>query len=153
MVMRFNFSDILQLMNFLEQVPDFLSWETVLFRLVSSNQAQLIMNTRINDPLGFRQFLEFKKLQAMIRQFYTNNGFLPMILEIKLKCPQTYKNQIDPNNYYDSFYLSFYSDQISTYATISYIENTKVLSATPVTAWTVYLTNIYDTWKANNGIS
>ena len=36
---------------------------------------------------------------------------------------------------------------------ISYIENTKVLSATPVTAWTVYLTNIYDTWKANNGIS
>jgi len=144
---RIDFQNFTQLISFLNYVTDFNTWETVLISMIASSGMQLQINTQINDPLGLNQYVAFNKIQPMIQNFFNSNGYLPITLRLKLRCPDSLRKQMDPANYYSDFYVNFYSNNISTYSTISFVETSKNLNSTPVTAWALYITNLYTQWN------
>lgn len=149
---KFSFLDFDQFLDFIETCDEISSWEVMIFRLTSSDGAYIDTNTRINDPLGYRDYLELSKLKQMIRQYYTTNGSLPITVEIKLRCPASYRKQIDPNGYFFDFYFSLYANNVLRYGILSYSESDMSLQSSPFSAWVIYVTTIIDNWKSDNGI-
>jgi hypothetical protein len=150
-MVKFDFKDISELMDFLNYVEEFNSWETVTFKMIASNGMQLNTNTQIMDPLGLKKYVEFKKMKPMIKNFIDSNGYLPIILELKLQCPSVLKNQMDPAKEYENLFLNFYSNNVSTYCNISFVESGTNLSTGPITAWAIYITNFVTEWKQKTG--
>jgi len=140
------FNSYNELMSFLNYTDEILLWETTLFRLTSATNSMMNMDTHSYSSAYSRDFVVFSTLRDYIQQYYTNNGSLPITVDVKLKCPDDYKKSIDPNNYYEAFYVNFYSDQYKTYANITYSENGSELIPDPMVAWTVYLKNMYAKW-------
>jgi hypothetical protein len=143
------FANLDQLLDFINTVKDIDNWETVIFRLSASNGMELNINTRIQDSLGFREYTELKKLKIMLTSFYTQNNYLAINLEIKVKFPNTLKELMDPNDDYKAFYLNFYSDDMTSYMIPSFTEKAN-MEAAPVKNWIVYVTNLYTQWKKKN---
>jgi hypothetical protein len=89
----------------------------------------------------------------MLNGFYNQNSYLSMNVEVKLKFPNTLRKTIDPNDSYEAFYIDFYSDQITSFFTLSFVENGKILEDAPVKNWVTFITNLYNMWldKKLNG--
>ena len=140
------FDNIDNLITFLNDTKEFNEWEAIIFRISAVNGMELNINTQINDTLGIREFIEFKKLKPMLSNFLLQNSFLSINIEIKLRFPKILKQSIDPSNNYQAFYIDFFSDQISSTMAISFMENVKEINDKPAKAWITYITNLYDTW-------
>lgn len=151
-MIRIAFDDIDKLLSFVNTTSEFESWETVICRFTAKNGMELNVKTDIKDNLGFRDFIELKRLKNLYNQFYTQNSYLGVNLEIKLKFPNALREVIDPSNYYESMFVNFYSDDTANYLTISFLESSKVLDSQPIKSWGVYITNLYNAWKQKNGI-
>lgn len=145
--MNINFSNLDNLMDFLTNTKEFNSWETVICRISASNGVELNINTHINDTYGVRQYTEFKKLKLMISNFYSQNEYLSVNMEVKLKFPDSLKKSLDPNDVYEAFYIDFFSDAISNFIAITFVEKAKTLDDLPVKSWIIYITNLYNTWE------
>lgn len=152
-ITNFNFDNLEDLINFLVNTKEFNDWETVIFRMSSTNGMEMNINTQINDTSGIRSHTQLKKLKNMLNGFYNQNSYLSMNVEVKLKFPNTLRKTIDPNNNYEAFYIDFYSDQITSFFTLSFVENGKILEDTPVKSWVTFITNLYNAWldKKLNG--
>jgi len=100
-----------------------------------------------------RSYTQLKKLKNMINTFYMQNSYLSINLEIKLKFPNVLRKTIDSQNNYDAFYIDFYSDQLTSFFTLSFVENSKKLEDQPVKSWITFITNLYNIWldKKING--
>jgi hypothetical protein len=152
-ITNFNFNNLKDLIDFLTNTKEFNDWETVIFRMSATNGMEMNINTQINDTSGIRSYTQLKKLKNMLNSFYTQNSYLSINFEVKLKFPNTLRKTIDPNNNYEAFYIDFYSDQILSFFTLSFVENGKILEDAPVKSWVTFITNIYNVWldKKLNG--
>lgn len=152
-ITNFNFDNLEDLIGFLANTKEFNDWETVIFRMSSTNGMEMNINTKINDTSGIRSYTQLKKLKNMLNGFYNQNSYLSMNVEVKLKFPNTLRKTIDPNDSYEAFYIDFYSDQITSFFTLSFVENGKILEDAPVKNWVTFITNLYNVWldKKLNG--
>lgn len=154
MTNNISFNTLEQLIKFLNDVKELNDWETVKFRISTSNGMELNVNTYINDPLGVREFIEFRQLKLMMNNFYEQNNYLSINLEIKIKLPNNLRKSMDPNGDFKAFYLDFYSNSISNMVIPSFVENTKEIKSDPIKNWTIYVNSLYDNWYTklkNNG--
>jgi hypothetical protein len=153
-MVNFTFTNIDQLLDptygFLSTVQDFERWETVIFRVSASNGLNWNISTAISDPWGNKAFIEFSKLKQTLIDFYIKNNYLSINAEIKLKCPTSMKPMFDPNNKFDSLYVNFYTDKLSTYAKTSFLELTTPIDNKPIKDWIVYINSLYQHWKKKN---
>jgi len=152
-ITNFNFDNIRDLIDFLVNTKEFNDWETIILRMSATNGMEMNINTKINDTSGIRVHTQLKKLKNMLNSFYTQNSYLSMNIEVKLKFPNTLRRIIDPNNNYEAFHIDFYSDQITSFFTLSFVETGKTLEDGPVKSWVTYITNLYNVWldKKING--
>ena len=150
--MNINFNRRDDLIDFLLETKEFNEWETIIFRISASNGMELNINTQINDPFGFREYTEFNKLKTMLNNFYSQNEHLSINLEIKFKFLDSLKTSIDPNNDFEAFHVSFFTDAMSNFCSISFIERNKQLNDKPIKSWFIYIINLYNDWeyKKNN---
>lgn len=145
-VTNISFDNIDKLLNFLLNTSEFNDWETVIFRLSATNGMELNMNTKISDPSGTKRYIEIKKLKTLLNQFYEQNSYINVNLEIKLKFPDSLQKAMDPTSSYSKFYVDFYSDDITSFVHITFVENSKVLSVDPIQNWVTYIMNLYNVW-------
>lgn len=145
-ITNINFNSLDDLLDFILNIKEFNEWETVIFRMATANGIEMNINTKINDATGARSFIQFKKLKNMLQAFYTQNSYSAINLEIKLKFPELLQYTIDSNNLYEAFYIDFYSDQLTSFFTLSFVEKTKDFDAGPVQSWIMFITNIYNYW-------
>ena len=152
-ITNFNFESLDDLMDFLLNTKDFNDWEAIICRLSATNGMEININTKISDTSGIRSYTQLKKLKNMINTFYMQNSYLSINLEIKLKFPNVLRKTIDSQNNYDAFYIDFYSDQLTSFFTLSFVENSKKLEDQPVKSWITFITNLYNIWldKKING--
>jgi hypothetical protein len=152
-ITNFNFESLDDLMDFLLNTKDFNDWEAIICRLSATNGMEININTKISDTSGMRSYTQLKKLKNMINTFYMQNSYLSINLEIKLKFPNVLRKTIDSQNNYDAFYIDFYSDQLTSFFTLSFVENSKKLEDQPVKSWITFITNLYNIWldKKING--
>ena len=54
---------------------------------------------------------------------------------------------IDTNNYYQAFYINFYSNKTINYINLSYDENGENLVTEPYTVFVSYIKDMYNNWK------
>lgn len=151
-MVKLDFVDTIELIDFLNDTKDFNEWETITFRLSTAHGIELNVNTHVSDPLKSRRFIEFKKLKLMLENFIKENAHLSVNLEIKLKFPDELKNNLDQLNDYEYLYLTFYSDQISSFAITSFLENSAQLNSAPIRGWSIYIMNLYTSWRQKRGI-
>ena len=125
-ITNFNFESLDDLMDFLLNTKDFNDWEAIICRLSATNGMEININTKISDTSGMRSYTQLKKLKNMINTFYMQNSYLSINLEIKLKFPNVLRKTIDSQNNYDAFYIDFYSDQLTSFFTLSFVENHRI---------------------------
>lgn len=140
------FKTIDELLQFLLEAIQFRQWETMIFRLSTPTGIELNINTKINDTFGKRFYEEFKNLTKILNDFYNQNKYMSIDMEIKLKVPYDLKQSIDPNKTCEAFYLDFYSDGMSHIVSPSYVENGKTYSQEPIKNWIIYILNIHQEW-------
>lgn len=150
-VIRLDFDDAYEVLDFLVSSNELGGWETIICRLSVENGIKNNVTTSINDPLGLVDYLELNQLKSTMTDFLNQNGHLNLNLEVKLKFPNDQRKIMDPSNHYSAFYFNFYSDTSSSFATTSFMETSKELAAGPIVSWGVYVTGLYNNWKKKNG--
>lgn len=141
------FKNIEYLIDFMNYTKDIEEWETQIFRLTASNGMQMNIDTAINsNSYNNKDYVEYKKLKKILLDFYTQNKNLSINMEIKFKLPHNMKSSIDPDDYFHSFHINCYSDQLSSYISVSFFERDIYIPAEPVKNWVTYIVNLYDQW-------
>ena len=130
-------------MNYLDYQDELLTWETKKFLLTSNTGIKMDINTSFS--IGY---MTFSSLKSYINKFYDDYGRQPIIVDIKLVCPQSYKESIDPNNYYNNFYFNLYSNEKVNYINLTYEERGLNLIEEPFKAWVAYVVSRYNKWKS-----
>lgn len=143
-----------QLMNFLFQAKNtdstglaFDSWEITYISLKTSAGLELAMNTKITDTSGNTEYMIWKKIKSMIKTFLDQNGTTGMTMDIRLLCPSSIKNTLDPKNSFSSFRISMYSGSGVIMINSTAIENTTPALVGPLTSWNTMVDNIYTAWQ------
>ena len=140
------FSSYEEIMNYIDYRTEFLTWQTQKFLLTSKSNINMDINTSFSAG-----YIDFSSLKSYINKFYEDQGSLPIIMDIKLICPDSYRESIDPNNYYSNFYINFYSNANMTpevhYLNLTYEERGANLIPEPYKAWVAYIVSGYNKWK------
>ena len=149
---KFTFKNLDQIIDFIQSTNDFDEWETMIFRLSANNGLSYNISTQINNSLGFRNFIEFRKLRTTLKQFYEANSFQTINFEIKLKFPDTLRKMIDKNNDFEALYLNLFCDAMNVYMDISFFESgiiigNDALNSDPIQRWGLLVNNLYTRWK------
>jgi hypothetical protein len=137
-----------EIMSFIDYSDEILLWGTKKFTLTSSSNAVMNIDTHNYTSGDIRNYIAFSSLKTYINQYYINNGYLPIMVDVKLVCPESYRKSIDPNNYYSYFYMNIYSHQTINYLNLTYDENGIELITEPFTSWVAYVLTMYNKWKA-----
>jgi len=130
-----------ELMNYIDYQKDFLNWQTKKFFLSSNSNINMDIDTSYS--MGY---VTFSSLKSYINKFYLDQGALPITVDIKLICPESYRESIDPNNYYSNFYLNIYSYDSNHYVNLTYEERGMNLIEDPFKAWVAYVVSNYNKW-------
>ena len=146
-MLTLKFNDLNDLIGFLNFNSDMGIWETPIFRLSASHGIEMNISTKVNDPLGLINYLQFDSLKQTMNNFAEHNSHLDVNLEIKLKFPDANRKVMDPDNYYGALYLNCYSNSTKTFAATSYMESSKDLPPEPITAWCVYISGLYNDYQ------
>lgn len=144
---KIDFKTYEEVTTFIDFASDLLLWGTKKFELTSSNGATMNIDTRNYITGNSSGYVSFSTLRPYINQYYVNNGSLPIMLDIKLVCPDSFRASADPNNYYQAFYINFYSNKKVNYINLSYDENGQNLVTEPYTVFVSYIKDIYENWK------
>ena len=146
-MINIKFLNISDLMSFLNNTKEFQDWEVMTFRISATSSVELTMNTKINDPLGIRQYVDFKSIKDILNNYYTQNSYSTFNFEMRMRLPNNLRKNMDPTNKYSDFYISFYSDASLNYINLSFLENTiKRFEVAPMQSWTDYITDLYNKW-------
>lgn len=135
-----------QLVKFITQMPEFITWETMVCRFSTSNGLNIDMNTSIVDTSGKSNFIELQFLLSTIENFYKTviaSNYAELNVEIKLRLPAIFKNKYDPNNEYDGFYLHAHSDNLISIVSTSHLERNREAGLQPITSWEEYVAGLY----------
>ncbi len=130
-----------EIMNYIDYQNEFLTWQTKKFTLSSNTNINMDINTSFS-----RGYITFSTLKSYINKFYVDQGSLPITVDIKLICPESYRTSIDPNNYYSNFYLNIYSSGRTHYVNLTYEERGMNLIEDPFKAWVAYIVSGYNKW-------
>ena len=149
-MIRLDFEDANEILNFLVNTQELGIWETVICRLSAENGIKIPITTNYKDPLGLVDYIQLDQIKQTMKNFLSQNGHLNLNLKVKLKFPDSQRKIMDPNNYYSAFYLNFYSDNNSSFATTSFMETSSDLVPNPIVSWGVYATSLYNGWKIKN---
>ena len=146
-MIKVTFDDANAMNAFMNFNSDMCIWEVVLCRLSASNGITLDINTLVNDTLGLSKYVRWDQVKATVTNFIEQNSHMAMNIEIKLKYPDANRKVMDSNDYYSAFYLNFFSNNIDTYASTSFLENDTSLPAAPIVAWGVFVQSLYNDWQ------
>ena len=144
MAYKLYFSTYQEITTFIDYAQDLWTWGCSLFRLSSTRGATMQMDT--NDYAN-GDYVSFATMRPYINQYYNNNSQQPITLDIKLVCPESFRAEMDQNNYYEAFYINFYSNGKTNYINLSYSENGINLITTPYVTFVNYIQQLYDKWK------
>jgi len=146
-MINIKFTNISDLLSFLNNTKEFLDWEVLNFRISAISSTELTINTRINDPMGIRQYAPYKDIKDTLNNYYAANSYSTINFEMRMKFPNNLRKSIDPTNMYSAFYISFYSDASLSYINLSFLENTvKYFEVAPMQSWADYITDLYNAW-------
>jgi len=146
MAYKIDFINYQQLINFINYAQDLWMWNCSIFRM--SNSIGNTLNVDTTDTTNVNvSYIQFSKLIPYMNRYYENNT-PPVTMDIKLICPDYLRLQADPNRYYQTFYVDFYSNSRVNYITLSYNENGSEAQPVPFTVFVGYITEIYNKWKA-----
>lgn len=130
-----------ELLSFISFTTELGLWETRRFSLLSA--ANVAMNIDTTTPSGYTQFAS---LNSYIDQYYVNNGSLAITVDVKLVCPDGYRQSIDPDGHYAAFFLNLYSSGTVTYLNLTYDEDCADLVNDPFVAWVAYVKILHNKW-------
>lgn len=131
------------LLSFIDYATDIHVWPVHKFTL--STLEGVTMNIDTHAAGGTRQ--RFVELKDYINTYYVNNGEKSIIVDVKLACPEEQRTSIDPNGYYQQFFLNLYSSISITYLNLAYAENGRELVEAPYLSWCAYINTIYRKWR------
>lgn len=141
------FSNFEQIKTFIVYAQDLLEWGCRSFRLSNSSGAVLNLDTTNYGSNAVGDNVRFGNVVDYIDQYYNQNGQRPITMEIKLKCPEGFRAEMDRNNYFQAFYITFYSSGKNHYMNLGYSENGNNLLKEPYTTFAGYVQKLYDEWK------
>lgn len=157
-MLQINFDSVDDLVSFLLEKHirnpndrEFPKWETVIFRISSSDGSSLVINTLINDNRGnddnYNSYLTFgDNIDTFIIE-YEKRKHLGLNIEIKLKFPNSFKMVMDRNEDFKAFYLNFYIENSNAFILTSFIEKDKYMSVQPIKDWVGYIAGLYKKWE------
>lgn len=122
-------------------------WETTYISLKTATGLEMALNTRVLDTGSGTEYLIWKKIKNMVKIFLDQNNGSGISMDIRLICPQSIKNTIDPNNSFSSFRLSLYSGSGIIIATSTTIENVTPTPTEPIASWNTMIDSIFSTWQ------
>ena len=131
-----------EIMSYLDYQEEFLSWETKRFTLSSDTGINMDINTAFNSG-----YMQFSQLKPYINKFYEDCGSTTIIVDIKLICPENYRESIDPDNYFSNFYINIYSNFDMNYVNLTYEERSAEFDEKPYKAWVAYIVAGYKKWQ------
>ena len=138
-----------QMVSFIDYATDMHSWATRKFTLSTTLGVSMDIDTRVLQG-GVNGYIAFAALRGYINQYFVNNGEQPIIVDIKLVCPDGYRQSVDPNGYYANFFINFYSSGENTYINLGYEERGQELVEEPFIAWCAYVKQIHKKWMLYN---
>ena len=138
-----------ELVSFIDYATEMHSWGTRKFVLSTLVGTSMDVNTRVAQG-GVDGYTAFAALRGYIEQYFINNGEQPIIVDVKLMCPDGYRRSIDPNGYYTNFFVNFYSSPDNTYINMGYEERGQTLINDPFVAWCAYIKQIHKKWALYN---
>lgn len=144
---KIDFNTYHELTTFIDYSKDLWTWGTQKFELSASNGMVMNIDTQSSGSGNSSGYQAFNILRPYIQQYYENNGSTPITLDIRLKCPESFMDSADPNNYYQAFFINFYSHNNIHYINLSYQENGANLIEAPYLAFVAYIKGLFDTWK------
>lgn len=150
---NYKFENGTQLMDFLFNAKAsngidlaFDKWETTYISLKTASGLEMAINTRVLDTGSGTEYLIWKKIKNMVKIFWEQNNVSGMTMDIRLLCPQIIKNNIDPQNGFNSFRLSLYNGSGVIMATSTSIENVYPAPVEPIEIWNKTVSEIYNSW-------
>lgn len=150
---KFYFKSFWEICDFINYAQDLWEWGTRVFRLSNTTGAVLDLDTTNYNTANSSGYVRFGSLLSYINNYYSQNNNQVFTIEIKLVCPESFRAECDPNKYYQSFYLTFYSNAQNHYINLGYNENGANLQKEPYLTYVSYISGLYDKWKtyyANN---
>jgi hypothetical protein len=132
-----SFDEIISFIDY----SDFSLWQTKIFRMSTTTNMNMDIDTRFSQG-----YMSFGMLRPYIDRFKTDNLSSDIIMDIKLICPESYRISIDPNGYYNNFYINFYSSPNMNYINLTYEETSNVLDEGPWKSWVGYIVSMYNKW-------
>lgn len=150
--MNFTLKDHNDLIKFLFDIKMFEDWEVVRVQISSNLGANLIMNTKVNDPSGLYDYQLLKRVKSIIQSFMNENYHLTLNIDIKLRMPKKEKMLMDTKQEYKDFFLDFYSaGGTLTMLTASQLEKNLTSSPEVISLWRNYIQQLVEKWKNSNG--
>lgn len=146
--MNTKFNSVNDVIQFLVDVQDWVDWEVIKLQMSSGSGVSLVLNTRINDPSGQRDFQSLRKLKIIIQSFMLENQGVSVSVDIKLRLPREMKIKFDDNNEYTDFFIDFFSANQLIMVSSSQVEKSLSSSTIPIGLWEAFIQLKADKWKA-----
>lgn len=149
MITTFHFENTQDLYQFLCYHSVFGNWEAQIARLSAAGGMTMDLTTKKINYRGSTTYLTFNNLKSLITNFFNNNSYMSISLDIKLKYPDVQRHIMDIYDMYSAFWLNCYSNPSNStaYAAISFLENTKELTVDPIASWATYIHSLYDDYQ------
>jgi hypothetical protein len=144
---KYYFKTYEEITSFITYAQDLLEWGCRTFRMSNSVNAVLDLDTTNYASSNSNGCVRFGDVVGYINQYYTQNNEQPVTLEIKLICPESFRAELDRENYYRAFFLTFYSSKKIHYMNLGYSENGNTLQTSPYIVYAGYIQNLFDKWK------
>lgn len=147
MAYKYYFNTFNELVSFIEYAQDLWEWGCRIFRLSNITGSVMNLDTTDYNTTNSSGYVRFGSLLGHINSYYDQNNQQPFTLEIKLICPESFRASADPNRYYQSFFLTFYSNYNTHYINLGYNENGINLQTAPYTVFAGYIQGLFEKWK------
>lgn len=151
MITTFPFDDTNDLLNFLYFTSEIRNWEVEIAKISAQNGISMDLTTKKFNNKGRVTYSTFNNIKTIIKNFVDNNSYMAIDLDLRLRYPDNQRHIMDVNDSYSVFWLNCYSNTVTstTYAAISFLENTKELTVEPITSWAVYIHSLVDNYNVN----
>lgn len=157
--MNFHFNEIDEFLDFLynasklneneNDVLVFPTWEVMSLNIQARYGEELSINTRIVDTAGDKEYTNWKRQQSLVKTFLDQNSAIGATIDIRMRAPKELRQQMDENDEYSSFNLSFYSGMDVIMISSAAVEKHLPASYVPAEKWHLYIQGLVDFWRIN----
>ena len=142
---KYYFNTYQELLTFIAFGKDLWTWGCMSFILSSSTGSTLNLDTSNNSGAGI-DYITFSNTIPYISNYYNDNK-MPITMDVKLKCRESFRAQADPSNYYQAFFLNIFTNGSINYLALGYNENGPEAVEAPFTVYVAYIQDMFDKWK------